>query len=86
MGSGYFGMLSGDANADGDVNQQDKITWTGTKSAALYFCDFFEFKLPEFNKCFKPEKGADFHAKNRSGTLPDSSFMNLLNETQELIK
>ena len=36
MGSGYFGMLSGDANADGDVNQQDKITWTGHAGKRAY--------------------------------------------------
>ena len=27
MGSGYFGMLSGDANADGSINQMDKTIW-----------------------------------------------------------
>ena len=36
LGSGVYGMIAGDANADGDVNTGDKTIWTNQAGVSGY--------------------------------------------------
>jgi hypothetical protein len=60
----------------------NKIVWIGTKAAGVYFCDFYKFKLPEFNKCFIPKDGKAFAHNNMSKTDPKQEFIKLLEENK----
>jgi hypothetical protein len=54
-GSGVYGMVGGDANADGDINNMDKILWTndaGTKGyKARCLNNILHFHSHSFKRC-----------------------------------
>ena len=58
-----------------------KILWKGAKTAGVYFCDFYKFNIPDFNKCFTHISGKPFDHKNREKTDPEKKFSDLLNNT-----
>ena len=55
-----------------------KIKWLRSKSDAMYFCDRYNFKLPEFNKCFIHKDGKSFAQNNRTDSNPRPPLPDIL--------
>jgi hypothetical protein len=55
-----------------------RIKWLSSKANGVRFSEYFKFKMEKFNECFISNDGIKFHLKNRSNTVPEKHFKDLL--------
>ena len=56
------------------------VKWIGKKTEGTYFSQWYNFEMPEFNKCFVSKNGKPFAVHNISKILQKRVFTDILNK------